>query len=273
MQHRYGRYGPRAWKRLQERKYVHRAPVVPVPVAPTPQKIIHLVVPAQTERIIIIVMADGSTNTRDQDFTERGLTVPPGMQVEQDTGEIPRVTAPLSPLQRLAERAAYRASREIKEIIEQGRYVLFEPKVYERLIEAYAEQDISDNDVRTSPQGYPALLQEYQDAYKKSFERLTAAYKEKGRIIDIRDDRERRFREQVLSDRRLVLSRGKGDWHGRDLVVIRWIQFYHASDVEDIDDTILLNHHEFLDRYTDFIFDTEGRNEVSWPTQDSFLKG
>ncbi len=54
MQHRYGRHGPRAWKRRRDRLYARSS--VPVPVVPR-VALVHVQLPAiDAERIIVIIM-------------------------------------------------------------------------------------------------------------------------------------------------------------------------------------------------------------------------
>jgi hypothetical protein len=55
MSHRYGRHGPRAWKRLQERKYAYHSTDL-VPVVPR-EVVVHVhLPPIHAERIILIVV-------------------------------------------------------------------------------------------------------------------------------------------------------------------------------------------------------------------------
>lgn len=69
MSHRYGRHGPRGWKRLQERKYVYRSSVLPVPVVSFPMSI-QIIVPATTERVIVIIMSETLEPIEDEKTAE-----------------------------------------------------------------------------------------------------------------------------------------------------------------------------------------------------------
>jgi len=69
MYHRYGRHGPHAWKRWRQRKFQQRLPILAPSVA-----VVHVHVPIEAERIIIIIMQ------QPQDFDERDEeTTPPAI--------------------------------------------------------------------------------------------------------------------------------------------------------------------------------------------------
>src|SRR5882762_7053143 len=74
MHHHYGRHGPHAWLRWHKRRYA-RFPVVPTSVAPPAPTIFYMFVPTTTERIIFIIMSDGSINEAWRSQEEAGLPV------------------------------------------------------------------------------------------------------------------------------------------------------------------------------------------------------
>ncbi len=89
-------------------------------------------------------------------------------------------------------------------------------------------------------------------------------------IVWEKDEREKKLREVLGQDRVQVKTRAPGDWHARDLVLLRILQIYYGDQVEHVDIDVLLQHHSLIDRYEKFVLDFDLRNEVNWPELPSF---
>lgn len=74
------------------------------------------------------------------------------------------------------------------------------------------------------PSFYLSKYDEYRVAYLRKLDELLEPYV--ARIIRTLDDQERKLRAKLQEDRLLIKTRQRGDWHTRDLVVVRWLQIY-----------------------------------------------
>jgi hypothetical protein len=75
MYHRYGRYGPRAWKRLQERKYSYHSTNL-VPVVHREVVVYVQLPPIHTERVIFIVVPSADPYKENQENLREGNALP-----------------------------------------------------------------------------------------------------------------------------------------------------------------------------------------------------
>jgi hypothetical protein len=278
MHHRYGRHGPRAWLRQRERRYT-RPSLLPVPVVPPTPTIIHVFIPATAERIIFIIMSDG--NAHEAWGNPENIQLPEGQMkhlvtahtttpdyIVQDTGAMQKV---LPIWERVAIRDASDDIDAIKDLQEDGHFIIFEKKLFERRVRNLARK-VTDDYLKdpTVSLGHEALRLGYQEAYLRTFEGKKHLIQAK--LVEIMDDQEKQLRATLSDDRLLVQNRAKsGDWHARDLVLVRILQTYYPDSLEDIDvANMLLERHTLIDNYTDYVFDFEGKREVSWPKPDSF---
>jgi hypothetical protein len=199
------------------------------------------------------------------------LVVVPGSGLLQ-AGERQRVSPKHDSLQKVANRRAVDDIIALKKLAKEGKYISLDLDKLAERGQMFARSDISNDDLRdASVLDYEDLLNEYQEAYQRRFhegiQQLT------GYVTVVRDEKERRLRDTLSQDRILVQTRSPGDWHARDLVLIRILQIYYWDRLEKVDINVLLERHAFIDRYEKYVLDFESRNEVTWPDQDSFLSG
>lgn len=271
MYHRYGRHGPHAWKRRRQRRYERQLPVI----LPSTTAVIHVRVPITTERIILIIMPD---NREVSEFQE-GIVVPHDgdqtgrapvtteFSILPTTEKMQRVSPRPSLVQKMAERQAYLDAMEIRDRVDNGQYITFDQKRLARRIRLYAARDISPDYLRDDAvSGYEDLLAEYEDAYQRKFyEHIRPV---ESHLTFLRDEKEQRLRARLTQDRLLVQTRSPGDWHARDLVLLRLLQIYYSDQLELVNVDTLLEQHGIIDRYEKFVLDVESRNEVIWPDQE-----
>ncbi|HZU03964.1 MAG TPA: hypothetical protein VFA10_30155 [Ktedonobacteraceae bacterium] len=189
--------------------------------------------------------------------------------VVQDARERQLTSSKPSSLQKRAERRAVDDALTLEEIVEGGQYITLDAKLVARRVRAFAQEDITNDDLKDdSDWGYEDLLKEYQDAYQRKFHEKIQSLSQW--VTTVRDEKERRLREKLSQDRALVQTRSPGDWHARDLVLIRILQIYYWDQLEQVDITMLLERHAFIDRYEKFVLDFASRSEVTWPDPNSF---
>jgi hypothetical protein len=167
--------------------------------------------------------------------------------------------------ERIAERDASDDIDEIKDLQESGHFVIFDDKLFDRRIKSLAKRktDRFLEDPAVSL-GHEALRKAYEKAYLRTFERKIHLIQEK--LVEIKDKREKALRAKLKDDRLLVHNRVPGDWHARDLVLVRILQIYYPDELKNIDTAnMLLEQHALIDRYASYVLDFEDRNEVTWP--------
>lgn len=219
---------------------------------------------ANIERIIVNIMSDDANAHQTWENPE-GIQLPviaAPDYILQDTGAMQKT---LPPWERIAECDASDDIDEIKDLQESGHFVIFDDKLFDRRIKSLARRVtgryLGDPAVSL---GHEALREAYEKAYLRTFERKIHLIQEK--LVEIKDKREKALRAELKDDRLLVYNRDSGDWHARDLVLVRILQIYYPDGLNDIDIvSVLLERHALIDRYASYVLDFEDRNEVTWP--------
>lgn len=277
MHHRYGRHGPNAWKRKQSHQFGKRLPVMVPKIA-----VVRVQVPISTERIIFIIMPDGEITSQgsyelplDGNQTGHFPVVPSQITLyrgEQRQDQNVQNTLPphiMKVLERTAERRALTDSLRIGDYAEEERYITIDSKRLGRRIRDFADEDIPNDLLQDDAvSGYEALFSVYEAIYQAQFEERTQRFAKW--ITTIKGQKEQQLRKLLSQDRQDVKTRSRGDWHARDLVMLRLLQVYYPGQVEQVGINALLNHHGLIDQYEKFVLDTDARNEVNWPPEDSF---
>src|SRR5258707_2315225 len=208
MHHRYGRYGPNAWKRKRQRWSQQRLPTVVMPTV----AIVRVRVPISTERIILIIMPDGETGTYQEstdpqpggDQTKKIAVYPTynalPEQQRQDQDSIPSW---LRMLQRVAERRAIADSQHLRDYADNEQHITFDSRRLDRRIRDFAEQDISNELLRDdSVSGYEALFDAYERAYRDKLREKTQPFAKW--ITILRGQKEQQLRMLLSQDRQHV---------------------------------------------------------------------
>lgn len=203
MHHRYGRHGFRAWKSLQERKYLHRSSYL-VPVART--VLIHVQLPPslETAERIIIIMAlpedfDEEKVSRElQIQSSFGGTNPPYVIAEQQH-ELP------DGLHAQANIAARK--KALQDIANDPENLPSQSQVYSAAeLSAYehVERYIANNSsvAKEYDRFIQAFIKVFYEAYQKEI-------KEKQNVGIIFDDRTLHIRRVVRADKDEHFARGK----------------------------------------------------------------
>jgi hypothetical protein len=277
MYHRYGRHGPHAWKRWRLRKF-QRLPAVVQQAVVQPSRIVQvrIAVPINTERVIFIIMTQEGTFQGYGEFPPGDgepskPSVPPPDALDEQKGMLPHPQRP-SLLQDLAEKQAVDDGYKIRWLIDQGKYILLRSDYLSTLAHIYASHDITAD--RFDLSQYSQLHDEYERFYTTRFRKAIQPYVAIGRIIDIADSYVSQLRAVLSQDREFVKTRAPGDWHARDLVLMRILQVYHRGRMDQLDaDTLLktlLQHHALIDYYERFVLDFTEKDEVVWPDLNSF---
>lgn len=277
--HHYGRHGPRAWLKWRKRHSV-RPSHLPVPVVPPKTMVVRIVAPATTERIIVILMPESNPQSNEAQRVGTQET----QIVESSSGQASIISIPISPqderekqqtspiyrlLQQEANHRVIDDIDEIERMVRGGKFIILDWELLIDRARRFAKKDFSSDYFRNDPtMEYATWIKAYQNAYLRDFDggiHPLADY-----VTRIKDERERQLRDILSRDRVLVQTRAPGDWHARDLVLVRILQIYYPHRLGEVDITDLLERHAFIDRYEKYILDFTGRNEVIWPDPDSF---
>lgn len=275
MYHRYGRHGSHAWKHLQDRKYVHRSTVLPVPIAST-TTIVRVIVPNTTERVIVIIMPENGmpeeTKVPDiQIFTRPGgqpTFISPTVLAKEEREEAATISSGDASLTNDAQWRALSDARAVKALTRSGKFVCIDrPRIetrIESLVDAYLEKIIANGAPTPGPQEYQTKADKYKEAYLARFDEVVSQEQEK--IAYLYTPIEARLRELAIQDRNRYPSPWHRSFHQRDLAVIQVLLELDISldcaqqELEKIHD-----HADIYERYY-----ANPREEVRWPDQATF---
>jgi hypothetical protein len=287
MSHRYGRYGPHAWKYLRRRKYAHRPAVLPVPVIST-TLFVRVVVPSTTERVVIVIMPE---NELPDEAPTPDITIIRGPGGEElsalPANEIARGKQAAIPsgdaaLVNHAQWRAHHDAETVKELIKDGHFVRIDDARLEKrlkdLVLAYFDRRVADGASHPDiQQEYQAKREVYRDAYLQYFHTLLLQGQKGSTYLSLSSHPlEARLRCLAIEDRNRFAPVGANPLHRRDLAVIRVLSILN----EDLDHTLQtdedLDHalqtldtiHEHASIYEDYY--ENPRKEVSWPGPASF---
>ncbi len=278
MHHRYGRHGPHAWKRLQERKYVQRPSVLPVPVVPTTM-FVRIVVPVSTERIVVILMPENEKPNNDEErkqdiqiYANQGGHPTPFITVQptrQDEEEQPKLSSGDRLLITRAQWQAFNDAKEIERLRNNGLFIRIDQVRLKGRIEGIVNKYLLED--RSAEGGPPPNRAEYQrlvhlcqQAYQTRFQEETSSDQE--RLPSLVNVEEARLRELAIQDRKEAPTYDDRDYHIRDIAVVRVLQV--LSIPLDTAKDRLREIHFYADRYQDYY--SNPREEVIWPGPDSF---
>jgi hypothetical protein len=264
MYHRYGRYGPFAWKHLQERKYVHRPAALPIPVVSTTM-IVRVVVPPTIERVIVVIMQEnGQIDEIEVEKQSIQISTVPGIE------ETPQISQGDSRLVSDAQWQAVSDANAVKAYTRNGKFVRIDrPRQEERIesfVHAYFGKLIASGVSTPGQQDYQNKTRKYKDAYLKRFDEELCQVQEQEQINYIPTPIEARLRDLAIQDRKTYPTPWRRSFHQRDLAVIRVLleldisQDYAQQELEKIHD-----HADIYERYY-----TNPREEVRWPEQATF---
>jgi hypothetical protein len=262
MNHRYGRHGPRAWLKWRERHSVH-SDTSPAPVARTTVYVYDLSI---TERIIYIV----TTSPRDYQEGNGGLLQTPAFSRAPLSLQSGEKTSELSPgdveLIEAAQVQAINDAETLQSIDRDGQTIsIHRVRVSDRA-RKLAQKDVLDHLTkigRRKPDEYKRLLDVYQEAYVRQ---LDKEIETAPNIKYINDPQEAHLREMAFRDREEASSLGYGDWHIRDLAVIRVLQ--ELGIPLDRAKESLAEMHPFVDKYQGYY--SSQAKEVEWPFPEDF---
>jgi hypothetical protein len=217
--------------------------------------------PASIERITVTIMSD-DTNTYQSWEIQEEMQPPASDYGSQDTGTTQKV---LPAWERIAERDASDDIDEIKDLQDNGHFVIFDDKLFDRRIKSLARRKtdrfLEDTTVTL---GHEALREAYERAYLRIFEKKKYLVQEN--LTEIKDEHEKQLRDTLILYRPLVQDRSQRNWHARDLVLVCILQIYHRDYLNNLDIIDALSErHALIDKYENFVCDPEGRNEVTWP--------
>jgi hypothetical protein len=269
MEHHYGRHGPRAWLRWRQRRY-GRPSRLPVPVEPQPT-IVRVFVPTNAERIIFIVIQGAQDpNEENQDITNAEIeaiklrTIAPSSSqssVQYVDAFHPSLDTAFT---NDAEQKADEDVEDIELLVKDGKFVLIEETSVDRkgiyLARDCLRQHQDKNRIHAD-EG-KRLKEIFHKAYTA---RVKAGIKTVPRTSLSQTPIEARLRNYALQDRKERIPDQKGNYHKRDIAVVRTLQCLDIPPDQAVDCLDVI--HRLADEYENTIRRDE-KDEVYWPLNE-----
>jgi hypothetical protein len=272
MEHRYGRHGPRAWLRWRQRRY-GRPSLLPALVEPQPT-VVRVFVPANAERIIFIIMAQGDPNEENSNRQivemHPGQQTPSVLQIDQssDTGEMKRIgrdDSSSGQIRRYAERQAGRDASKIQSLYASNQLIFLQRDSLSSWNTNRAKNDIWNKIYRDDTSPTAREEKDLISAYLLEYDRVFQGRMREYQLESIDDIHTSNIRQTAMQDSitfpESVRRRDETKFHQRDLGVIR-VLLELGIDPEDAVDR-LTEIHALADEYDKYF--ANPRKGVKWP--------
>ncbi|MDQ2714585.1 MAG: hypothetical protein M3Z08_06735 [Chloroflexota bacterium] len=275
MSHRYGRHGPRAWLRWRERH--HRISLMPA-VVQAETKIIHVRVPVNAERIILIIMGNSFQEMPQEQIIDAQLaprlsSVPPslppgGMQISSAGEDEIKLSAEIEAETDLGSLLP-RFDTEPKIGIDDSRLLARARDLAVREVKDYRSKHTG---IATSEE-FTRLIKVYQDEYLSTIEKVLD--RNKSKIWRLSDTKEKALRTAAIDDKKIERpsgSDGRISHYMRDCGVLHVLSLYYSFDIEYLlqDVAKMQKMHQLIDAYEEY--QRQPESEEIWPNQATFQR-